>query len=566
MIETPPAALPEGYQEIWELIRRAERRAGSRRVLARELGVATRTLQRILVTGEVPTFGPSTSGREVRAWCRTLTRLAHHFGHDPREWIERVGIHWDTTAHATVSRTLEALAADDGGTPTDPLAEIRSTRPPTVRVGLVGYHHFSEPLPSFGGSFLDALAERLFRAINPGWRLDRHWRPIPELVAGLTDDRRYHTVMGLFDTVERRSRGMDFVPIPGWRVRHSAVWIHRRDDTRPVPRWSDLMRSDEYLFHVLNQQAAHTFLQANVAEDRILLTELGRSFAEDFLESTESQAPRPVVHVNEDATVVRLMYVLRHTPEFAARYEVSEVDGAPEERPSYELGIAIAANSPAWRDLITVALAELFENSPSQMAALYSELIMAAIRAIPTEEGEPAVRPGRSAWSPEPFRMASPVFQSELCRMLLAALETYFRGGKDNFDRASALAVEQARAVLPVAWHGPLNEATRVEGGGSTVDLDDARRALSTLERALNQLQEPGAAAVCFSCGSLLGRPRPGTRLCGACATPGGDVRSRNEVEETLAAWLRSWNSGLAPRTARERARTILSTMPAWVD
>ncbi|MBD3337364.1 MAG: hypothetical protein GF355_17765, partial [Candidatus Eisenbacteria bacterium] len=114
---TAPSNLPSGYRPIWRALQVAARQAGSRQALAKRLGVATHTLQRLLVDGNVPDFPRTSNRRVIRAWVRTLSRLAAHFNVPAREWIEGVGIDWEDEIAALaeeVQRKAAPRRAPDG--------------------------------------------------------------------------------------------------------------------------------------------------------------------------------------------------------------------------------------------------------------------------------------------------------------------------------------------------------------------------------------------------------------------------------------------------------------------
>lgn len=105
----PPESLPLAFREIWVALADAQRSARSRQELARRLRVSTGTLQRILVSGDVPDF-EAAGARVTRAWARTITRLAIAVGRDARSWIEMVGIPWNETIAEVCSAEKEKIA------------------------------------------------------------------------------------------------------------------------------------------------------------------------------------------------------------------------------------------------------------------------------------------------------------------------------------------------------------------------------------------------------------------------------------------------------------------------
>jgi len=584
-VERPPERLPSGYEEIWRLVREEERRSGSRQALARRLGVATRTLQRLLVDGDVPRFDGTRSRREVLAWCRTLTRLADHFGRDPQAVLESVGIQWDRSVAATVSRTLAALRKPTAIAP-DPLRSIRAGRPPTVHVGLLGYHHFATPLRHHGASFLEILVERLVGAVDPTWRVRMIPRGIPALIRGI-DEGSLHLAAAMFDTVERRSRGLAFVPIPGWSIRHTAVALRPVGETDDLPTWDEMMggtRTD-VRFHVQEQQAAHGFLKGRgVPDERIHVHAFGKGyFVPSFLEAWARHPHDVVIHVNEETTCTNLRWRMPRAEGFPPGHELVEIEGARLGGPRYPLGIVVGGAAEPWRRLLETAMTtELLGNSCVATAQLYAALIAEAVR-VHAARTAPEVVEARSPWSPVAFE-APRAFREELRRQLPPLLEEVFlpriRAASPDADpdawtsAAGRLANAQLAELWPAGWGVATGD--RPPGSrSSTPDLDStgadaiaaARESLRSLDAHLARIRTGDLmGAPCASCGGLLSRAAGGGGLCAACVDGDGRPRSRAEVEARVVGWLREWRPELDGATARERARRILSGMPRWAD
>lgn len=292
-----PEMLPEEFLEIWRVLREADERATSRQALARELGVGTHTLQRILVRGDVPSFSRAGT-RETRAWIRTLARLAVHFGRDPRDWLTAVGIGWEPAvrevawkairtreeraaaaaaakaaartaarvASRGASRPVSETASDvawgagpvtaAGGEPgaaapeavssseVDPLADIeradQSLEPFPVQIGIADFWPFCQPPLGSPRSFFQRFAERLIGSIDPSWRIQTRIDTARNLARALTGaDPRPHLSIGLFDTVPRRRSGIGFLPIPGFRVRLAAIHVRQRGSGPRAPTWEE---------------------------------------------------------------------------------------------------------------------------------------------------------------------------------------------------------------------------------------------------------------------------------------------------------------------------------------
>jgi hypothetical protein len=219
----PPAHLPRRFRELWQALWEADQRARSRQSLARELGVSTQTLQRILVRGDVPAFGPEESTRVVRSWARTIARLALAFGRDPRTWIVQVGIPWDAQVQAIVRR---ALAARDERTRPEQGSPRASSLPVHPRilqeqsplVLAVAGDPSAEGAPGEDVS-LERFARRLLAALLPGHPLtiqfDDEGRIAAEL---LRPGHEIHLAAGLAATLPRRMAGVEFIQLPGRTV------------------------------------------------------------------------------------------------------------------------------------------------------------------------------------------------------------------------------------------------------------------------------------------------------------------------------------------------------------
>lgn len=73
----------------------------------------------------------------------------------------------------------------------------------------------------------------------------------------------------------------------------------------------------------------------------------------------------------------------------------------------------------------------------------------------------------------------------------------------------------------------------------------------------------------CGSCGFPMRNPedfaggRPGALYCSGCGDVSGRLRPYDEVLEVNAAYLVG-HQGIDPEAAREMARALLASMPAW--
>ena len=73
----------------------------------------------------------------------------------------------------------------------------------------------------------------------------------------------------------------------------------------------------------------------------------------------------------------------------------------------------------------------------------------------------------------------------------------------------------------------------------------------------------------CFSCGSPLWMEQfqgPAEDYCKYCTDESGDCKSREEILQGCADWLKSWSPDLDDETALKRAEYYMKAMPEWAD
>ncbi len=73
----------------------------------------------------------------------------------------------------------------------------------------------------------------------------------------------------------------------------------------------------------------------------------------------------------------------------------------------------------------------------------------------------------------------------------------------------------------------------------------------------------------CMSCGMPLSMPDMKGRseqFCKHCGDDAGEVKSREEILNGIAWWLKSWQPGLSDAEAKKRAEHYMKAMPAWAD
>jgi hypothetical protein len=70
----------------------------------------------------------------------------------------------------------------------------------------------------------------------------------------------------------------------------------------------------------------------------------------------------------------------------------------------------------------------------------------------------------------------------------------------------------------------------------------------------------------CFSCGMPLdaGGHNVSGNYCGYCTAADGKLKSREEVKQGVARWLKMWQPDIDDATALCRADAYTNAMPAW--
>jgi hypothetical protein len=581
---SPPANLPRAYHPIWRALAEAGRRLGSRRALANELRVSTHTLQRILVSGEVPSFPATTSKRIAHAWIRTLTRLASRLGYEPRGWIELVGIPWNDVTRRVSESALRGLTGETETAKRQPLRPSSESlsRSHTARswlsrlqVGYVDCPPHAAHLPGFRSPFLEVLARRLIGAIDPSCTV--HTTPLPEgeLITKLVGGRASLDLgAGVLETVARRRRGLVFAQVPGLRVRLTAMLIRKRDETRRGPSWQQLISIDSLPDHyllVLSRSVCHDYLlgQCRYPPQHLLVRTTANTdeLAQVFFQETQRHPERWIVLACREDLGRVVAATLEREEGFADDFTVCEVEGAPDECPSFPVGIAVGPSASEWLYLLEAARdEELFTNDYRQTARLYGELL--AIQVLQAAHVD-VEQPDAAQLLPKPthFARATVEFQEELCRHLLATLEAeitkrleargQIRDAQALCARATGLAALYTQRAIPEVWGATL--ATML--GQVPVPPEAPERAAPV------RRWKPTPLLRCQSCSvSLLDEDHRGVsdRYCRFCADEHGRLKPKNEVRSLIARWFQYWQVDLSDDEATRRADLYMQALPAW--
>jgi hypothetical protein len=260
-----------------------------------------------------------------------------------------------------------------------------ASRDGEVRVGMVQVPPLaegSEPKNTFFGE----VAERVIGCINPEWTVKSEMKEEIDLLTDGLKNCKYDLLLGVFDMVCRRQEGLDFVHLPGWRLRLSGVctWP-QQSDSEQRPSWENLVASENrpnYVPMVIKGEAGYLYLKgpcrypqddlecvSGVFDPRVL--------ADKYDAATKQHPTKAVILVADHETCRRVVNCLNEGRRPALRGSVAfELKNAPDSCPSYRLSIAVRASDRRWRDLIAAAIAdELFDNAKIETARLYARYL-----------------------------------------------------------------------------------------------------------------------------------------------------------------------------------------------
>lgn len=577
-----PAALPAGYREIWSALRAADDESPSRQALARDLGISTHTIQRILVDGDVPDLAGTRNTRVLRAWIRIITRLAHRFGRDPRTWVEATGTAWDEAVAGVVEETVGRLTAREAtvrpelgpeGEAEEAVPEVAGHEfPDEITVGIVAGGPPGLSAGGSGHSFLETYVSRLVGAIRPDCRISMTASDSSSLTGRLNEAvPGLDFVAGVADTLHLRMGGLDFVSVPGLMIRLSALCLRPRGLDIAPPEWlrsvsPEASTDNKYL--VLGDGLARRFLsgQCCIPEEKLVVRDGGEieDIAETLLRESSlwessMHLERWVILVSEEETCHAVKNALERREDVRRDYSVERLAGAPHDFPGFQVSIALPLRRREVRDLLRAATRlELFGSGAAGTAQQYAKLLAGGF--IKRNLGNlinPAVSNGPHILID--FGASRGAFREVLCRELVRMLETeideainsrhMFKTPEAVTAQARWLAAQHARNLVPVAWHESLDRLAPQPARPPEGDL----------------LRVP--ARHCMSCSaSLLDEAHRGVsdRYCRICSDETGTLRPRTEVEGILARWFAMWHGGLDDRDAVRQAKDFMEKMPAW--
>ncbi len=550
----PPPSLPAAYAEIWRVLKQADEESPSRQALARQLGISTHTLQRILVDGDVPPFPETKNTRIVRSWTRTLTRLALHFGRDPGAWIRMVGIPWDETISGVVAAAQRSRRgiADTGRRGR---SDEEQPWPEEIRIGLVQADPFVERLYRAETSFLHAFTRRLLGGVAPNTRLSFKVMPEDQILAHLgSPGSPLHLGAGVRQTVSRMRRGVEFLSIPGCRIPLHALCVRPVGGASRAPRWRDVISpawGTPRDFLVAADGVAEQFLtgQVGIGPERLLrraAADAGQ-LGEILWRESERRPERWIVLVANAPRCRRVQDALERSEGFGRNWVLHVLEGAHGEGPAYPITLAMGPVLAAHRDLLRASRdQELFSHALSITAELYAALSVTAWRSAGGVASD-----ARRLWRPDDFDLAAIEFRDTYCRRLLLMLEGAI--AEITSESPAALAADYARLLTPPAWQARLEM------------MMDPILAIAT-RPGREAKEKPGFPGLCRSCSAALDDLHRGTseRFCRFCSDETGTLKPRAEVQRVIARWFQHWQGALSDDEAMRRADLYMQALPAW--
>ena len=71
----------------------------------------------------------------------------------------------------------------------------------------------------------------------------------------------------------------------------------------------------------------------------------------------------------------------------------------------------------------------------------------------------------------------------------------------------------------------------------------------------------------CESCSAPLSEfTGPSDKYCKYCTDEKGNLKARNEIQQQIAMWFKSWQGEISENQAMTRANSYMKSMPAWAE
>lgn len=437
MLKSPPDKLPETFLEIWTLLINEEASLGSRQKLANRLRISTGTLQRILVSGNIPDFFSTRNNRVLNAWSRTVIRLARYFNRKPEAWIIPAGLPWTDalknlyheTDGADTGRTADGKHTGSSAVHSKPsVPDTESDRLPIEtfisRIGIADFEPLSIALPGYRNSFLEEFALRLIGVISPATRLRFQSMDSLAMLNELARPEPFFTIgIGALISASRLTNGVRFIEIPGLRVRLGAVILRLPEDARPSPGYAEAIQSsgpDGPLFIVTAGAVTFEYLAGlcRIPEERLLVRspEACSDPIGLLVRETRRHPDRRVIMMAAENQCYNMLAAFENR-EAAGDFRMEMLPFDEGDLPSYPVGMVLHRHAHHLIPLFRSALElDIFGAGMRLTAGLYATLAAADIhRRRKDRHVSPAIR-HTVHLSPGP--LSGPHFQAEFFRAL----------------------------------------------------------------------------------------------------------------------------------------------------
>lgn len=395
--------------------------------LARELGVAPSTLQRIYAGTFVDLKGKpqeAIDAKQRRAWAETITNIAQKISDrsdsriEPAAAIREFGLDpVDKVINAAITRGIfdqrEAAKLTD-----TVLANIEARREEVlgrrvdgvVRTGVLSWSPISERENnrSFGHSY----CKRLVGTLNPRlWDVqyverDSIHESLEALLAGRNGD---DLTFGVYSTVSRQLKGLDFLPVPGIGIPLHALYFRPQHLAEFPINWSTIGQRTAFedvgvQAYVLEEEVGELYLRGPCgysADDEIIVLS---SFKHDVIADALRNPPadKITLFVADRPTCIRVALAMRRQSQAFRGWSIDDAtfpgtDFNDPGFPVYRLGMAFRADSERWASLLKNAIQEeLFRNDHAWTASLYADLISRSFKELSLVPLEPLL-PGPTA-------------------------------------------------------------------------------------------------------------------------------------------------------------------------
>jgi hypothetical protein len=356
-------------------------------------------------------FGPADPRREESqpnqkqriGWAQTLTRLVEYANANSEaieeetdalqvdDVLREFGLDAEEPAISHAIRSVQGQAGQHRHI-SDPVFRQIALRRNEVSLGVLKWGpFFDDDDTSASGSWAGEYAKRLVGSINPtDWQLGEI-KSIDDFDAAVSalgsGSPEFDAIFGVYDTPNKRLRGLRFLTLPGIAMPLSFVCIDGRVSWEDIVSPSDVFRREMQAI-VLEGEVGDLFLlgpcQYNLRRlERFRTLDLDKMVAL-FFSLIRHREGAPIFFCADRTTC-------RDFLNAAKRFSMTDgvtlraIDGVhisetKDMAPTYQLGFAVRADAEAWLDLLGYSqTTELFRNALHQTARHYAVLLAKAV-------------------------------------------------------------------------------------------------------------------------------------------------------------------------------------------